>query len=205
MESSYMGAATGFLVQFGFPAQATAAFRDSAGSIRISTYPSATLSNGGGLFASDPSAAQDPDGNTFVVARDTFGSIRANVYSPKTQTWSAWSAGGSGLQGMPAITVDPSSNGWIASRDRFNSYWLVEYSPSDGLRNWTSLLGAFSTDPVITACGDGSVYVIGKDNYNSLWSGRYIPGSGFQGWRFGGGIIRGKPAAVCGTDNAVYI
>jgi len=67
------------------------------------------------------------------------------------------------------------------------------------------LLGIFSTDPVVTACGDGSIYIIGKDNWNSLWSGHYVPGGGFQGWVFGGGIITGKPAATCGGDNAVYV
>lgn len=81
----------------------------------------------------------------------------------------------------------------------------MSYSSTSAFGSRTSLLGVFSTDPVITSCSDGSLYLIGKDNYNSLWSGHYIPGTGFQGWQFGGGIIHGKPSATCGIDNAVYV
>ena len=101
--------------------------------------------------------------------------------------------------------MDTSGTGWIASRDTWNSYWLVSYTPAAGFGTWMPLLGIFSTDPVVTACGDGSIYLIGKDNWNSLWSFHYIPGAGFQGWLFGGGIISGEPAATCGGDNAVYV
>jgi N-acetylneuraminic acid mutarotase len=182
-----------------------AVFRDTIGSIRLSTYASSTLSNSGGLFASDPSAAQDLSGNTFVTARDNYNSVWANVYNANTQAWSGWQFGGGIIQGVPSIAVATSGTGWIASRDTWNSYWLVSYAPGAGFGTWMPLLGIFSTDPVVTACGDGSIYLIGKDNWNSLWSGHYIPGSGFQGWQFGGGIITGKPAATCGSDNAVYV
>jgi hypothetical protein len=186
-----------------------AVFRDTYGSIRLTTYASSTLSNSGGLFASDPSAAQDPSGNTFVTARDNYNSIWANVYNPSASTWSGWQFGGGIIQGVPSIAVDTSGTGWVASRDTWNSYWLVGYTTSSGFGSWIPLEGIFSTDPVVTACGDGSIYLIGKDNWNSLWSGHYIPGTGsgtgFQGWQFGGGIITGQPSATCGGDNAVYV
>ena len=182
-----------------------AAFRDTYGSIRLTTYPSPTLSNSGGLFASDPSAAQSLSGNTFVTARDNYNSVWANVYNPSTAAWSGWQFGGGIIQGVPSIAVDTTGTGWIASRDTYSSYWLVSYTTGSGFSTWIPLQGIFSTDPVVTACGDGSIYLIGKDNWNSLWSGHYIPGTGFQGWQFGGGIITGKPAATCGSDNAVYV
>ena len=184
---------------------ASAVSRDTAGSIRLSTYASSTLSNSGGVFASDPSAAQDLNGNTFVTARDNFNSIWANVYNASTSTWSGWRLGSGIIQGVPSIAIDTSGTGWIAARDNYNSYWLVSFTTGSGFSTWTPLLGIFSTDPVVTACGDGSISLIGKDNFNSLWSGHYIPGTGFQGWQFGGGIIKGKPAATCGGDNAVYV
>jgi hypothetical protein len=184
---------------------AGAAFRNTVGSIELSTYASSTLSNSGGLFASDPSAAQDLSGKTFVTARDNYNSIWANIYNSNSSTWSGWQFGGGIIQGVPSIAVDTSGTGWIASRDTYDSYWLVSYTPTTGFGTWFPLLGIFSTDPVVTACGDGSIYLIGKDNWNSLWSGHYIPGTGFQGWQFGGGIITGKPAATCGGDNAVYV
>ncbi|MBZ5601371.1 MAG: hypothetical protein LAO79_03610 [Acidobacteriia bacterium] len=195
------GAAHGF-VAF---RPATSAFRDSVGSIRLSSYAATTLSNSGGLFASDPSIASDSHRNTFAVARDTFNSIWANVYNPNTSTWSGWTFGGGIIQGVPAIAVDTAGTGWIASRDSYNPYWLTSYTPANGVGAWTSLLGIFSTDPVVTSCSDGSIYVVGKDTFNSLWSGRYLPGTGFLGWTFGGGIIKGKPSATCGSDNALYV
>jgi hypothetical protein len=185
-----------------------AAFRNTYGSIELATYASSTLSNSGGVFASDPSAAQDLSGNTFVAARDTYNSVWANVYDPNTSAWSGWQFGGGIIQGVPSIAVDTSGTAWIASRDTWNSYWLVSYTTGNGFGTWTPLLGIFSTDPVVTSCGDGSIYLIGKDNWNSLWSGQYVPtgfGWEFGGWQFGGGIIAGKPAATCGTDNAVYV
>ena len=182
-----------------------AVFRNPQGAIQMTTYPSSTLSYAGGVFASDPSAAQDSTGNTFVTARDTFNSIWANVYNPQTSSWSTWRFGGGIIQGVPSIAVDTSGTAWIASRDMYNSYWLVSFTSGGGFASWLPLLGIFSTDPLVTACGDGSIYLIGKDAYNSLWSAHYIPGTGFQGWKFGGGIISGKPAATCGTDNAVYV
>ena len=194
-----------FTVTQAAPTTAAAALRDTVGSIRLSTYASSTLSNSGGVFASDPSTAQDLNGNTFVTARDNFNSIWANVYNPNTSSWSGWRFGGGIIQGGPSIAVDTSGTAWIASRDNYNSYWLVSYTSSGSFGSWTPLLGIFSTDPVVAACGDGSIYLIGKDNFNSLWSGRYISGTGFQGWQFGGGIIKGKPAATCGGDNAVYV
>jgi hypothetical protein len=179
--------------------------RDTYGGILRNPYATGTLSDGGGVFASDPSEAQDWNGNTLVTARDDYNAVWASVYNASTATWSGWQLGGGIIQGVPAIAVDTSGTGWIASRDTYNSYWLVSYTAAGGFGAWAPLLGIFSTDPVVTNCPDGSIYVIGKDTYGSLWSGQFIPGFGFQGWVFGGGVIQGKPAATCGRDNAVYV
>ena len=185
---------------------ARAVFRDTYGAIRMTNYASSTLSYAGGVFASDPSAAEDASGNLFVTARDNYNSIWTNVYNPNSSTWAGWVLGGGIIQGVPALAVDTTGKAWIASRDAYNSYWLVSFTNGAGFGTWVPLLGIFSTDPIVTSCSDGSIYLIGKDTYNSLWSGHYIPGSaGFQGWQFGGGVIKGKPAATCGGDNAVYI
>ena len=184
---------------------ATLVLRDTSGSVRVGRFAASSLSNAAGVFASDPGAAEDSGGNTFVTARDTSNSIWANVWSNSSSTWSGWQSGGGITQGVPSIAVDTSGKAWIASRDAYDSYWLVSFTPASGYGAWTPLLGVFATDPSVVSCGDGSLYVIGKDNYNSLWSGHYIPGSGFQHWAFGGGIIHGKPAATCGGDNAVYV
>lgn len=182
----------------------TAVFRDAIGSIRLSTYGSSTLSNSGGIFASDPSAAQDSNGNTFVAARDTYNALWVNVYHPSSSTWSGWQFGGGVIQGVPAITVDSAGTAWIGMRDTFNSYWLLSYTQASGFGSWIYLAGIFSTDPVVAASRYGTIHIVGKDTWNSLWSGWYYPGSQFL-WRYGGGIVRGKPSLAMGTDGYEYI
>ncbi len=185
-------------------AQPRAVFRDTFGAIGLASYPSVTLSNGGGVFASDPSAAKQTDGNLFVTARDGSNGIWATSYDVTNQAWGTWKFGGGVTQGVPSIAVTPSGTAWIAARDNYNAYWLVSFNGTT-YGTWTPLSGVFSTDPAITACGDGSLYLVGKDNYNALWSAHYIPGIGLQGFVLGGGVVQGKPSITCGNDNAVYI
>jgi hypothetical protein len=183
----------------------TAVFRDTYGGIRLTREGSPTLFNGGGLFATDAEAAQNANGDTFVVARDNYNALWVNVFNASTQTWGSWTYGGGITKGTPAVAVATSGTAFIAARDNWNSYWLTSYTAGGAFGSWTYLAGIFSTDPVMAACPDGSLYIIGKDNWNSLWSGRYIPGSGFQGWRWGQGIVKGKPSVTCGSDSVAYV
>ena len=183
----------------------TAVFRDTNNSIRLTRQGTATLYNGGGVFAGDPSSSQNANGDTFVVARDNSNALWAGVFNANTLSWGSWTYGAGITKGVPALAVAASGTAYIAARDNWNSYWLTSYTQGGGFGSWTYLAGIFSTDPVMAACGDGSMYIVGRDNWRSLWSGRYVPGSGFQGWQYGGGIIQGNPAVTCGTDNTVYV
>jgi hypothetical protein len=184
----------------------SAVFRNATGSIELIRPGATTLYNAGGIFASNPSASQNSSGNTFVVARDTYNAIWANVFDNSTSSWGSWGYGGGATQGKPAIAVAANGTAYIAVRDSWNSYWMTSYTAGSGFGSWTYLAGIFSTDPVMTACSDGSVYVVGRDSWRSLWSARYVPSTAtFQGWKFGGGIIQGSPSITCGTDNVVYM
>lgn len=184
----------------------SAVFRNATGSIELIRSGATTLYNAGGIFASNPSASQNSSGNTFVVARDTYNAIWANVFDNSTSSWGSWGYGGGATQGKPAIAVAANGTAYIAVRDSWNSYWITSYTAGSGFGSWTYLAGIFSTDPVMTACSDGSVYVVGRDSWRSLWSARYVPSTAtFQGWKFGGGIIQGSPSITCGTDNVVYM
>ncbi len=187
------------------PRTPVAVFRDANGSIQLNTFGSSETNNSGGLFANDPAADQDADGNTFTIASDAFGAIWANVFDAAANTWNSWVLGGGATQGKPAVAVATDGTAYVAVRDSWNSYWLVPYVSGSGFGEWIYLAGVFSTDPAIAASPDGSLYIVGKDTWNSLWSGRFVPGSGFQGWHFGGGIVTGKPSIVCGTDGVAYI
>ncbi len=183
---------------------ARAVFRDSSGGIRMTNFGSSTLSNSGGVLASDPSVSEAPGGWVFVAARDSSNAVWTNVYNPGTQAWVGWQFGGGQIQGVPAIAAATNGVAWIAARDAYNSYWLTSYDGS-AYGTWLPLGGVFSTDPVLAPCGDGSIYLVGKDNYNALWSAHYIPGVGLQGFVLGGGVVQGKPSLTCGNDNAAYI
>ncbi len=183
----------------------TAVFRDTDSSIRMTRQGSATLYNGGGVFASDPNASQNASGDTFVVARDNYDALWATVFNANTLSWSSWTYGGGITKGMPSIAVTTGGTAYIAARDNWDSYWLTSYTQGTGFGSWTHLAGIFSTDPVVAACADQSIYIVGRDDWGALWNGRYVPGSGFQEWQFGGGIIQGNPAVTCGTDNSLYV
>jgi hypothetical protein len=185
--------------------QPEAVLRDTSNKIRLSTYPSPILSNAGGAFASDPSAAEDPAGNVFVAARDGSNAVWTIVFDPVARSWGTWALGGGSTVGLPAIAVVPNGTAWVAARDSSNAYWLLSYTTAAGYGSWVPLHGSFTTDPVIAACGDGTIYVVGKDSSNALWSGHYIPGTGFQNFVFFGGAVAGNPAVSCGNDNAIYI
>jgi M6 family metalloprotease-like protein len=195
-----------YIVAFSSNTGPAAVFRDSATSVRLLTLlPSPQLFYGGGLFDSDPSAAQTPEGAIVVVGRDAWGSLWANTLTPSTSAWSGWSFGGGLTKGQPSIAVGGDGKAWVVARDNWNSYWIVSVTPGRSFGSWLPLAGVFSQDPAVAACADGSIYIIGTDVWRSIWSGRYIPGLGFQGWRPGGGIIRGKPAVTCGTDAVAYV
>jgi hypothetical protein len=182
-----------------------AALRDTNGSIRLSAYATSGLFRAGGAFASDPSAAQDASGNTFVLGRDNFGGLWLNVFNAGSQSWTGWNQAGGVFQGVPSITVSSGETAYITGRDTTNGYWVNSYTVGTGFSGWLHLGGVFSTDPVMASVSDGSFYIVGKDNGNAIWSGRYIPGTGFQGWFQAGGVVKGKPSVTGGSDGAAYI
>ncbi len=184
--------------------QPTAVFRDSFGGIRLGEQGSGVLYSAGGVFASDPGASQSPNGNTFVVARDTFNGLWVNTFSAASKTWGSWSFAGGAVQGVPAIAANDAT-AYFSARDSGNAYWLRSYSSASGFGAWIPLGGVFATDPVMSVAPDGSVYLIGKDFFNAIWASRYVPGSGFQGWKLGGAVAKGKPSVTVGDDNAALI
>ncbi len=183
----------------------TGVFRDTSSAIRLSQEGSGTLYNAGGVFASDPTLAQNAFGDSYAIARDTFDALWVNLFSDTSQTWGSWAFAGGAVQGVPAIAVATNGTAYFSARDSFNAYWICSYTNGSGFGSWQNLGGVFSTDPVMAAAPDGSLYLVGKDQYDAIWSGRYVPGSGFEGWQFGGAVVQGKPSVTAGQDNAAYI
>jgi Beta-propeller repeat len=188
----------------------TAVFRDIYGGIELVSNISTVPKNSGGVFASDPGAAQDTYGNTFAVARDNFNGLWVNAFHSRGQTWAGWSFAGGSVQGTPAIAATATGAAYFVARDNYNSYWINSFTPGSGFGGWVNLGGVFATDPVIAAGSScpGSVctlYLVGRDNFNAVWTATYqIPG-GFGGWHLQGAVASGKPSVTVGVDGAAYI
>ncbi|MDQ6665931.1 MAG: hypothetical protein M3Z23_16240 [Acidobacteriota bacterium] len=182
----------------------TAVFHDIFGSTRLTSFGSTTIYNSGGVFGSDPGAAQNANGDTIAVERDNYGAIYINTFSASSQAWLGWTFAGGVLQGVPGIAITPDGTAWFAGRDSYGAYFLNSYS-GGSFSGWRALGGVFSTDPSLAAMSDGSIYLIARDSYGGFWSGHYVPSTGFQSWVFGGGISPGTPSAAAGSDNAVYV
>ncbi len=185
-------------------AEPAAAFRATDGSMRLTVYPSASLYNSGGVFASDVAALQTSAGLVVMTARDGFNGIWANSFDVSTKTWAGWMFGGGAVQGVPAIGVSPHSNR-IVARDAYNAYWHQTFVPNTGFGSWFNLGGVFATDPAVGVCPDGSMYLVGKDQYNALWSKWFDSFGGQAQFKLGGGVVQGKPSVSCGSDGAAYI
>ncbi len=181
----------------------TTVFRDVYGGIRAGLYPSTASYSAGGVFASDPRAADDLAGNTFVVARDTFNAVWVNVFHILTQTWDDWGFAGGSIQGTPAIAVTPSGKAFFAARDAYDAYWVNTFQPGVGFGTWRNLGGVFSTDPEIAAAADGSLYLVGKDHFGAIWSAHFTTDWGT--WSYGGAVVVGSPSVTCGVDSAAYV
>ena len=170
----------------------------------------------GGVFSSDPAAAQNSLSDTFVAARDASNAIWVNAFAAALQAWNGWVAAGAVAQGTPAISVSTNGSAYVAMRDSFNSYWVRSYGIGSGFGAWTPLGGVFITDPVTAAGLDGSIYIIGKDSGNAIWSGSVsvgvdgaasvagrdfsngnwmgrVQGNTWTGWSFGGGVSNTDP------------
>ncbi len=156
------------------------------------------------LVASDPSIAQDANGNIAVAARYNDGRVLTS-YRSATGIWTALQSTAFIFQGVPSVAITPNGDIWFADRDISNRLGLLRYASGEVASNYVYQGGEFETDPVIAACPDGSVYMVGKSAYNSLWSIHYVPGGAQPIFVSGGGVIQGKPAVACGSDNAAYI
>jgi hypothetical protein len=120
---------------------ARAAFRDSNGSIRVTTFPSATLSSASGVFGSDPSAADGLTGNLFVTARDNWNSYWLLSYTPGSG-YGSWTP----LYGIfstdPVVTACGDGSIYLVGKDTWNSLWSDHYIPGRVFRASGSVEGS---------------------------------------------------------------
>jgi hypothetical protein len=184
------------------------ALRDIFGGVHVGAYPSSSLSNAGGIVASDITVCEAPNGDTYVTGRDASNAVWINVLTGTSQIWQGWVSAGGVVAGTPAVTVTPDGKAWVTSRDASGHYWINSYQSGAALGGWTPLEGIFDVDPSIASAPDGSIYIVGRASGSQIWSGHYVPGSGFSGWVLGnpvGPSAGGQPAVTVGSDGSAYV
>src|SRR5262249_7203573 len=155
-------------------------------------------------FTSDPAAAQNVNGDTFVVARDASNAMWINIYDGRTRTWDGWTFAGATIQGVPAVAAI-GNTAYIVVRDAFTAYWTNSFTRGAGVSGLVNRGGAFATDPAIANSPLApSLYVVGKDNFNAIWTANWLLPN-FGAWQLQGAVVSGKPSVTGGSDGAAYI
>ncbi|MCC6588579.1 MAG: SBBP repeat-containing protein [Bryobacterales bacterium] len=216
--SALQGGADAFVVKLGPYAVPTAAFISPGNAIEFGTFGDKPIDTLGGNWGDAIAVAQRKStGDTYIVAKDAFGSLYARVFFASTQSWGAWYGPAASISGTPAIAVNEISGvayvvvrGLPGPQGEVLYYW-ASLNPNTGFgpAPFASKLaggGLFSTDPAMASCADGNTYVVGKGwaagiEEQPLWMVR-INSSGTPGgtWISGGGLLKGKPSLTCGTD-----
>jgi hypothetical protein len=189
-----------WIPRFALPRQApviiaTGVFRDTASQIRLLEHGNPELYSAGGVFAGKPGAAQDTEGNTWIVARDTAKGLwltRFDATAKKFDNW--WFLGGI-TASDPSVAVSDDGEVYYAVRDEWNNCWLGTFRRGVG-NTWQYLGGVFSADPQIKWNSFRSVLIAGRDNWGGVWV-RAVPTSPNRTsddpvWRYVGGIIEGQ-------------
>jgi hypothetical protein len=178
-------------------------FRDATGAIELTSELTSSLSNSGGDFAGDPAVAQNANGDTFVVARDSSNALWVNVYDARTRLWDGWASAGGAVQGIPAVAAI-GNTAFIVARDPSNAYWSGLFTRGVGFGGWVNRGGAFATDPAIGASPLGILYVVGKDNFNAIWVATSLFPT-FGAWQLEGAVASGKPSVTENEDGVGFI
>ena len=221
--SAYQGGLDAYIVKLGAYAVPSAGFISPRNAIEFATFGDNVTTAFGGDWGDTIAVAQRKStGDTYMVAKDFYGSLYARVFFANTQTWSNWYGPVASISGMPALAVNETTGiayvvvrGTLGAQGEVQYYW-ASLNPGTGFgpSPFASKLaggGLFSTDPAMTSCADGNIYVVGKGwsagvEEQPLWMVRIASdGTPSSTWFGGGGLLKGKPSLTCGTDNVAYL
>lgn len=173
----------------------TGVFRDTFNQIRLLEHGNSELFNAGGVFQGKPGVAQDSDGSTWIVARDTANGLWTTRFTAATKTFDSWTFLGGQTQSDPSVTVSDDGEMYYTIRDQWNNCWLGTFRRGVG-NTWQYLGGVFSADPQVAWSPTGILTVAGRDNWGGVWI-RYLYTTlngavNNSPWLFRGGIIQGQ-------------
>jgi hypothetical protein len=123
--------------------------------------------SGGGAIQGRPSVAVVSASQSYIAARDPWGSVWLKPFSRLTG-FGSWLALGGTLGSDPAATACADGAVYIAGRDPSTGIWIGRYSPASGFSGWMSLGTGFQGSPAV-ACGtDNAAYVVARDTSSVL-------------------------------------
>jgi hypothetical protein len=174
-----------------------AVFRDTFHRIRLIEYGSSEIHNAGGVFSGKPGAAQDGDGNTWIVARDTSSGLYITRFRAASKTFDNWIFLGGLAKGDPSVTVSLAGIVYYTIRDNWNNCWLGTFRPGIG-NTWRRVGGVFATDPQTSVTPGDDIWIAGKDLWNGIWTTTIPEGPNVHPpeipWTFRGGLVQGQIA-----------
>lgn len=174
---------------------ATGVFRDVLNQVRVAEYGNPQLYNAGGVFGGNPGAAQDRDGNTWIVARDSAKGLWATRFVAATKTFDSWTFLGGVTSSDPSVAVTDDGDVYYTIRDEWSNCWLGIFRRGVG-NTWQHLGGVFGTDPQISWGSQGYAAITGKDAWGGIWtrtvSHWLAPVKYDSPWVYRGGIVQGQ-------------
>jgi hypothetical protein len=171
-------------------------------------------------LSTDPGAAKLTAGNDtqiYVMAADTGGVLKRNIYSDSSQTWSGWNTIGN----FATTNRSAAAASWKPGRlDVFctgiGDTQMFHYAEQDGMQQlpgwgWESIgapVGGFIEGPSVASAKDGHLFIVGTGGFGGVyyktWHG--CCEGGWSAWQgLAGGVIEGPPAAVSLSSNRVDV
>jgi|DewCreStandDraft_4_1066084.scaffolds.fasta_scaffold06561_5 sugar lactone lactonase YvrE len=155
-----------------------------------------------------PALALDGRGRWLAVARTAEGALHLlrEDADGMTETRLPWEPDAGGKPALAASYPAAGRRALVAYRNRDGMLRagfvdLAENQPGEPV----SLEKNSPADPEAVSCADGSLYVLAADEEGLLWSRRWRPSSGWEAWSAGPAEVAENFAAVCGTDQRVYV
>lgn len=170
----------------------TAVFRDTLNQVRLVEYGNPELYNAGGVFTGKPGVAQDSDGNTWIVSRDTHKGLYATRFDATTKKFDAWTFLGGAAQGDASVTIGADDGAMhYTIRDDWNACWVGTFRRGIG-NTWQGMGGIFSSDPQVNWNPQGRLVLAGRDTWGGVWTSAIYTGAWVVlPWTHRGGWVQG--------------
>lgn len=153
----------------------------------------------------DPAVVATPNGEAYVVARDSNYNYWLSHYRSDIG-FESWVFLGGAFASEPSLALAKDGTVYLVGRKSTGVVWSGRYVPAAGFQGWVSgETGAPVAigKPAIVAGSDGAAYVaVRSTNYMNVWMAR-LQGDVWGPWIYGGGTAKTDPD-LAATGGTVY-